>query len=453
MSALGPVQDPLAASPALAQKAEVRPVKDLIEEAVSRTYWDMENSQYFYWLPGDDYPTKYTAVANLILAFRKIGLTEHGDGMSETEQALNLVHERHKCDGSGYGLYRLDRTITHNRMKYVNLARVRALEPAPERHDWGEGFPWLGGYLKSLLGNADQFVVFHSWLAHFYQSALAHEPGTGMALILAGPTSIGKNFLGTAVLGQLLGGQRDAIKFLTSKDQFNSTMGDAPLWTMHDANTPTDKEREEFSNNLKRIVANREMHFRAMRREGYDLPWNGRILCTMNLDAESLRMLPNMEQSNMEKILLLRGFDPKVDSFPSDREVLAELPFYGAFLRDFTIPDSLRDNRFGVKHWHHPELYAAALSESGTSGAYELLDLFRKDLAESTKEPSWSGSSTELYLLIMGNEMYREACSRQFRSPQALGRAIAKLEQQKVKWIKRGNSVDRTTKITISLLA
>lgn len=426
------------------------PVKDLIAEAVSRTYWDMENSQYFYWLPGDDYPTKYSSKDNMALALRSLGLSDHKDGnRSEVEVALNAIHERNKCDGSGYGLYRLDRTITHNRLRYVNLARVKPLEPAEEGGAYGEGFPWVAQYLKSLLREPEQLEVFFSWLSHFYVSALNHNPGTGMALILAGPGSIGKNFLGHAVLGQLLGGDRDATKFLTNKDQFNSTLGDCPLWTLHDAQTPTERDREDFAQNLKRVVANRELHFRAMRREGYDLPWNGRVLATLNLDAESLRFMPDLERSNRDKILLLRGYEPASDNFPSDAEVLEELPFFGAWLRNFIIPEHLRSARFGVRHWHHPELYAEALSESGTSGAYELLDLFRKELFDSTEVNEWSGNSTELHMIMLGLDNWRDVASRQFRSAQALGRALAKLEQQGVKWIKRTRGLDRTTKITI----
>jgi len=442
--------DPLAC-PALEGGATAVPVKSLIDEAVSRTYWDMENSQYFYWLPGDKYPTKYTSKDNMTLALRKMGLTDRADGMSEVEMALSEVHEKNKCDGSGYGLYRKERTIYHNQQRFVNLARVRPLSPVEDEHiAWGEGFPWVAKYLSGLLKEPDQIIRFNAWLAHFYQSALASDPGTGMALILAGDRSIGKNFLGGAILGQLLGGHRDATKFLTSKDQFNSTLGDSPLWTLHDAHTPTDRDREEFSQNLKRVVANREMHFRAMRREGYDLPWNGRVFVTLNLDAESLRMLPNLEISNLEKILLMRGYPPGLSNFPSDAEVLKELPYYGAWLRDFTIPEELRDHRFGVKFWHHPELYAEALSESGTSGAYELIDLFRK--AWFVGQPDvkeWTGNSTELHIIMLGMEDFRDVAGRQFRSPQALGRAVAKLEQQGVKWIRRTKGVDRTTKITI----
>ena len=294
--------------------------------------------------------------------------------------------------------------------------------------------------------------MFQALVGELYHQALIGKPSTGVGLILAGPSSIGKNFLGTAVLGQLFGGCRDASSFILGSDQFNSSLSDTPLWTLHDAALQDDRSRDTFSQNLKRVVANRELIVRAMYREGIGLPWNGRILITMNLDPESLRMVPNMDISNLEKLLLLKGSPAGMDRFPSDEEIMRELPFYAAWLRDFKVPAELASDRFGVKHWHHPELFEAAQAESGTAGAMELLDLFRDYLFEGTKLTEWHGTATELYMLMLDCPTGLGASAgRLFRSAKSLGMAIGKLEAQGIPWIKkeRSTSVDRKRGIVI----
>lgn len=450
--------DPLASVEPRAREAtgiEVRDKTEILHAALRDVYWDDASNQYWRFFGDEASVIRTKEDLKLHLKLRGISDVPEKKGAenSPVDHAMGVIQATRRVGGAGPFLYNRSKIVHHMGRPYVNTSRVKPVIPAAGKHKWAEGFPWLGKYLTNLLADRkEQFPIFQAWVAQFYQQALAGKPLTGMAMILAGPSSIGKNFLGTAVLGQLLGGCRDASSFILGSDQFNSSLSDTPLWTLHDAALSDDRARDTFSQNLKRVVANRELIVRAMHREGINLPWNGRILITMNLDPESLRMVPSMEISNLEKIVLLKGSPAGMDRFLTDEEIMLELPHYGAWLRDYVIPDELASERFGVKHWHHPDLFDAAQAESGTAGAYEILDQWRKLLFDSDAAPrkDWSGTCTELYTSLLeapgGLSM---AAGRLFRSPKSLGHALSKLEAQGVTWLRKERGVDRARMVVI----
>jgi hypothetical protein len=260
-----------------------------------------------------------------------------------------------------------------------------------------------------------------------------------LALFIAGDGSIGKNFTANAVLGHLFGGHADASKFVTGRDEFNGNLLASPLWTCHDTQQTADTatSRNAFTQRLKRIIADRELISRTMFKEGIDVPWNGRVIVTLNTDPESLRMLPDLEQTTLNKVLLLRANDPKIIEFPTDDEVKAELPHFGSYLRDYEIPANIREARFGLVAWHHPDLLDAAHAESPTTSALEVISIWRKEYFSSVDKSvvDWVGNSSEMLqqmLLTPGSESLVRG---QFRNGTALGRNLNKLIGQHVGWI------------------
>jgi hypothetical protein len=323
--------------------------------------------------------------------------------------------------------------VVHNNRKYLNTSRVRPIVPLPDPRAWGEGFEWIAKYLDRLW-DRNQRMYYLAWVAHFYQQALSGKPSTGLALFIAGDGSIGKNFSANAILGQLYGGHADASKFITGKDGFNGNLLSSPLWTCHDTQRTADNQTAQntFTQQLKRVIADRELISRAMFKEGIDVPWNGRIIVTLNTDPESLRMLPDLEQTILNKVLLLRASDPGISEFPSDEDVLKELPSFGAFLRDFEIPDDISEPRFGIKAWHHPDLLDAAHAESPTTSALEVISLWRQKYFEGvdTGTEHWVGNATELLQAMLEPIGTENIVRGQFRNGTSLGRALNKIVGQ-----------------------
>lgn len=165
--------------------------------------------------------------------------------------------------------------------------------------------------------------------------------------------------------------------------------------------------RVAFSNNLKKIVANATMRSSQKFEKEGNVPWYGRVFVSCNLDEESLSILPTVEISNKEKVTMLKASQTKF-KFPKESEcrrmLQQELPFFARFLLDweypsFVIPDQ---TRFGVEHFHHPDLFEASSNQGpvGILSDYLLSFLKLDKLQAGDKRQSWSGSSIDLYSVL-----------------------------------------------------
>lgn len=353
----------------------------------------------------------------------KAGMTSEVDGAIYDIQTLKDVRAAMPF------LFQPDGIINFNGQRYLNVSGVQVTQPVVDHCDWGEGFPWLAQFLYTLFDPDDQLDYFLAWLKHFYVGGLTHNPTRGLALFLAGPVGVGKTILNKAILGQLLGGKQDAGQYLLGGDRFNDKLFEVALWNVDDEVLASDpKQRAQFSQMVKKIVANDSFTVRAMYKSGEDMQWVGRIVVTMNDDPESLQMLPETENNILDKIMLLKSKKPEVSYFASDAEIANELPFLGAFLRDWVVPEHCKGTpRFGVSPYKHADLLAAAGSTSQTSTFEELLYIWRKDWFTNITDLDWSGNPTALLQAMMLNESIKPILERNFPNPTAIGMHMNKL--------------------------
>jgi hypothetical protein len=135
-------------------------------------------------------------------------------------------------------------------------------------------------------------------------------------------------------------------------------------------------------------------------------------------------ILPPMDGSLLDKVTLLKGSVARVDS---DREkawrtLTGELPALRRHLQQIRIPPNLRDTRFGVKAYHHPEILELLCAISPEQRLLNLIDevLFTPRKAESRAQyaertdDGWKGTAEQL--------------EREIRSPEfGFGFAVDKL--------------------------
>lgn len=406
--------------------AWVEKAKDVeIAKAIEGLFYD-ESSGQFYRAWTKEAPARPLNREDLKLELRARGLDPKppkGQLMSEQDIAIRTIQQYQSADVVAPMIFRPMGIFDHGGLRFLNTSRIRPFLPAEGHFPWGHKFPWIAEYFTNAFG--DQLERFQAWWAHFYQGALSGTPGTGLALAVAGSHCAGKNFFTNAILGQSVGGHKDASRFVTGEDGFNALLVAAPIWTLHDTASPSDSRK--YSQNLKRVVANREVLTRGMFREGVDVPWNGRVVITMNTDPESLRMLPDLEVSIRDKIMLLKIADAKSSVFPTDPEIREELPYFCAWSRDFQIPEAMVDRRFGVRHWHHPELLAAAMAESPTQSTVDILDAWRREWFAVVETKEWTGTPTELLTRLSESAAVGSVAQRMFRTPEALGRQVRKV--------------------------
>ena len=76
-----------------------------------------------------------------------------------------------------------------------------------------------------------------------------------------------------------------------------------------------------------------------------------------------------------------------------DKQIVSELPAFCHYLLNYTIPEHLKADRFGIRAFHHPEV-VKALHE--LSKEHKVLELIDKVVFKNPTTEPWEGTSTDL---------------------------------------------------------
>lgn len=326
---------------------------------------------------------------------------------------------------------------------FLNISNNACMKPAdiadvdPE-HD----FPWIWNYLQGFFEPHEQLDYFLGWLKHFYENGLKQAPQPGQAIVIAGPTSVGKTLLTQRIVGSMVGGFSDAEKFLVDNDTFSDVEVSKPLMAIDDQKALVNGVTlSRFTTSVKKIVASRELVFNGKYMARGKVRWLGRITITCNLDPHSLRILPDMDRSTQDKISLFKAA-PHRPIFPEHIKELdsildRELPAFCAWLLKWSPPEHVIDRvdtRFRIKAYHHSDLMQTAKQGSLTATLGDILFRFLADQSEisGNKKIAWEGTATELYLAL---EAHAPSVMRKV-SPQYIGIELGRM-------IARGYNITR----------
>jgi hypothetical protein len=314
--------------------------------------------------------------------------------------------------------------INWEKRTYLNIWNGKVMEPAPPYTsdlvsflDGEEHFRLIYRVLRSLFtgaawenkeANRDiQLCRFLAWLAYFYRNAYKKTPMPGQVVLLAGPKGLGKTLLNRKIVGTMVGGFAEASQHLVEAREWTESLAQSPMWVVDDQLASNDaSSHKRFSNMLKAYVANHRICFNQKYVRTGELPFFGRIGITCNLDSESLRILPDIDLENLDKLSFFRTPEKQEDKvkFPSMykvEQILAqERPYFARFLLDWEIPEDhiSPDARFYVKSYHHPTLIEEAHQQGVCGIVLELLCSFLKSYAELNKDKrEWAGLGTELF--------------------------------------------------------
>jgi hypothetical protein len=123
------------------------------------------------------------------------------------------------------------------------------------------------------------------------------------------------------------------------------------------------------------------IHYQPKFVDAVELPFKGRVVVTCNVDPESLKILPYLDGSIKDKLMLFRiaaGF--RAHWFSTNREnegrVLTEMPHFLRWLLDYQVNPGVIDpyhTRFEIKSFHHKTLVLEAQKEQPESLMAELI--------------------------------------------------------------------------------
>ena len=172
------------------------------------------------------------------------------------------------------------------------------------------------------------------------------------------------------LLTTLLGGRAaKPYQFMARLTPFNADLFEGEHLQIEDDQSSTDiRARRNFGTSIKAFSVNESHRLHDKGRRAFNgLKPFWRVTITVNEEPENLMVLPPLDDSLEDKLLLLRAFKcPMPMPTDSNEERAAfwarlqnELPAFVHFLTTWTIPPELRSSRFGVRHYHHPDLVEA----------------------------------------------------------------------------------------------
>jgi hypothetical protein len=403
---------------------------DRVGGAVAEVYFD--GREYWTSLPNKQWQAYNKSDIALHLKVER-GLSAavpRGSSYSEVDQALHRIQKQQYIACAAPLVHRPKGIVYLNGFRVLNTSSVEMFQPLEDSQvDPSRDFPWLCSYFQTLFDPVEQLDYFYAWLRRWYSSALDGRMLPGQASFFAGVPNTGKTLLSTGILSRIFGGHIDASSFLSGEDNFNSHLFNSAVWAVDDVVPLTDtKTHLRFSALIKKMAANRTFSVREKYRVDKLIEWNGRVVVTCNTDPESIRILPDVDLSNRDKINLFRVADRDTFTFPRNVADLiqTELPFFLRWLLNWTPPDHvLGDSRYGVQTYCEASLFEAARH---SSSAYSFLEVLLK-FFEGQVSDVWTGSATELLSAMLNDDDGLAGIAAKYTTRQ-VGRELSKLASQ-----------------------
>jgi len=347
----------------------------------------------------------------LLLELRQAGFSvrvRRGRAISEVEEAVLTVSNNNRIDEIAPVVFSSDRIVSYNASRILNCSNLVPVEPDSDGDP--SKWPFLHQWLNQLFVNSSKnsaLDYFYSWLQRFYTAVLDRVPLQGQALLLVGPTGRGKSLLSNKIISGLVGGFSDASDYLSGQTKFNKDLGRVASWVIDDTTSAASfQDQRRATELLKRAVANPRVEYMAKYADAMSIPWTGRVILSLNMDANSLSVIPSLDTSNRDKLMALLISNKSTNSFPANSQLEAtieqELPHFGKFLLDWKVPKEVEDvGRFGVQSYIDPTIADAAYDNSSRSSIAELVEFFAKRCREIHPDMDrWSGTLTEFQVMI-----------------------------------------------------
>ena len=351
---------------------------------------------------------------------------------SEVAEALTTIDMLRTVDGAFPCLFRPEEVVhdPQAKKKYLNISRAEVVKPTKPGRAWGDGFPWMASYFTGIF-DEKQRQVFFTWLHHAWSNALAGKPKRGQALFIAGPASAGKTLLSQCIIAAILGGFAEATNFITGETHFNEDLFHSPIWAVDDAVMSADPRRHaHYSQLVKKVVANPKLEYHPKFGKQVTFFFNGRLVVTMNDDASSIAMFPQVEGSILDKIVAVLAKAPGVSFIGVEDTLRSELPAFVDWLAGWTKPEWLQTSpdenaRFGMDAWIHPDLLATAREASSSNSLLELLDFWRVHYFNAApSKTEWRGTGFDLFLDLSNNDVVGKVLGKFVASSNAMSRDL-----------------------------
>ena len=369
-------------------------------------YYDQEsNKDYFIPDSRNGYVrVRQSTVRALLARLGYLLKPKKGEVLSEVEEELISIQTEHSVDyvGSlaGYkaGYYPKIRALVTSSPTFI--------APCPGK------WPVLKKLMENLFGD-EQLPYVYGWLKVALQQYQLQMPLPGQAFVMCGEAGSGKNLF-RLLISILLGGEdrvRHPYQFMTGGTTFNADIfGGETLAIEDESESKRIGARKNFGAHIKMIVANQDQRHHRKYGNPVTLRPLWRLIISLNDNPERLLVLPPMDDDIADKIMLFKVEKhdmPMPTNTPEQKAafksaLVAELPAFVDFLDKWEISDAHSSPRFGVKHYHHPELHKALDETAPEFKLLEMIDETIFDLSPFCKD--WEGKSEVLGRELKGKD-------------------------------------------------
>lgn len=370
-----------------------------------------------YWFNGRQFFKLLHAAAQpipreqLVLELRQRGFkntTKKGENISEVDNAILVISNQNRINEIAPVVFRRnERVVEFNGLRILNSSNIKPIPPSGN----GDvaGWEWLNLFFDQFFVDSQPTrtkYYFFAWFKRFYHAVMNNREDQGQACILVGPAKRGKTLLSNKIISAAVGGYADASDYLSGGTKFNKDLGRAACWVIDDTvSAASFQDQRKATELIKRGVANPRIEFMAKYADAVTLPWSGRIVVSLNDDANSMSVIPTLDSSNRDKLMAFKICD-KEFRFPSKDKltniISNELPNFLAWLEAWDPPvEVIDDDRFGVKSFIDKTIAYAAYDNSSRSQVAELVDFFAKACREHNETmANWRGTITEFQVAI-----------------------------------------------------
>jgi hypothetical protein len=414
-----------------------KPKKDQSAAAPVDAFYDSERRLYLMrnngqrWLA---YTTDQFKPRLRSLGFRSKAIA--GELIAPADRVLLRLQDNRDVRYAGPLAGRASGFYEENGARFLVTEDCRFLEPSP-----GE-WPNLKIVLENLLTNGEpehgqrQLRTFLTWLKGTIEALRAGKFKEAQALAIAGPVKSGKSLLQKLITPLLGGRECKPFGFMAGKTPFNAELFEAEHLALEDEHMSRRlSDRLQLGAAIKAVVANESHSCHRKYCTPITLRPFWRLTITLNDEPEALLVLPPLDDHVADKILLLRASHfpmPMCTVTPDDRAkfwdtLMTELPaFLDFLLNQYCSPAELRDSRYVVAGWHHPELASALHDLSPAAALLVLIDT----LAPWGDSDEWEGTAEELRRDLFRNSDTAIDTKRLLEWPQSCGTYLGTLARK-----------------------
>jgi hypothetical protein len=232
------------------------------------------------------------------------------------------------------------------------------------------------------------------------------------------PVGSCKNLLQERIITPVFGGRvAKPTQFFNDRTNFNGDLVGAEHWLLSDETPARDIDsRRAFGNHIKGVAANSEVRTEIKFGHPVVLRPFRRGTVSLNDEDENIRTLPPMDESLEDKLMMFKCNFVRLP-LPSgeaiEGAIAGELSGYVYYLlHEHEIREELRDQRFGIKAYHHPCVLEALSATAPETQLLQEIDKAELPYKRTKGVWVWEGSSSDLQEILEENADFKGYSAR-----------------------------------------